>query len=243
MMGHGMNFDLQDPTILIPAGVLLIGIVLFIWGLGKLFKKTPPPEDSLYADLPPLNTEESFASTATPDVPEPVFTPPPRAEAPAKPAPGPAVPSKEMVDRLDNMSQRLNDMQGVLQKQASAAAGTALTAETIDKLLKIIGNVTQQVDLLQRSLGAPPASAGSIPPAAAAPAPVSAPKAAAPAAPASAATPVPISTPAPAASTPKPASTTAAPTLGAPNGKRLGVAGGALSSLPDKQTPPNPPGK
>ena len=61
-----------------------------------------------------------------------------------------------MASRLDNMTQKLSDMQIVLQRQAAGApAGTPLTPETIDKLLKIIGNVTQQVDVLQKSLGAP----------------------------------------------------------------------------------------
>ena len=66
--------------------------------------------------------------------------------------------SNEMLDRLDSMSKRLNEMQTVLNKQLSAPTsqptgiGQGFSPETIDKLIKIIGNVTQQVEVLQKSM-------------------------------------------------------------------------------------------
>jgi hypothetical protein len=90
---------------------------------------------------------------------------------PPRPVPvAPAI-SQEVAERLDSMTQRLSEMQTVLQKQAAAPASTpaanspggvgqGFSPETIDKLLKIIGNVIQQVDVLQKSLKAPPAGSG-----------------------------------------------------------------------------------
>lgn len=58
------------------------------------------------------------------------------------------------------MTQRLAEMQNVLQKQSSAGGpasnaaggvGQGFSPETIEKLLKIVGNVIQQVDILQKS--------------------------------------------------------------------------------------------
>src|SRR4029077_16601435 len=134
----------------------------------------------------------------------------------------PAAPpvSREMVERLDGMSQRLTEMQTVLQRQASSPAGTSLSAETLDKLLKIIGNVTLQVDILQSSLGATPSATPkpletiSTAAAAANPPPASNPAAETGSSAAPSASP---------ASTPKPT---------APGGRGIGVAGGALSSFP-----------
>jgi hypothetical protein len=241
----GMNFDFKDPAILIPLGVLLIGLILFVWGIGKLFKKDTSDIETpfLPEDFPPPTPAEDQWSTPPLSEPEPAFRPQPAARATGETS----VPNKEMVDRLDTMSQRLNDMQSVLQKQTSAPSGTALTAETIDKLLKIIGNVTQQVDLLQRSLGAP-GSAPVPPPAMSAP--VATPKSTP--APTSVATPTPApktvpaaapatTTPPPAAKPPAaPAATPTTPVANTP-GKKIGISGGALSSLPPQ--PPTTPGK
>src|SRR5258708_6778000 len=241
-----MSSYLQDPAVLIPVGVILLGTILFIWAAGKLFKKKAPVEEFSLGDPDaaaggggqdmfntPREPEPEPARTTLPD-----FGTPPIATRPPLDArvPAPAA-NKEMVDRLDTMAHRLSDMQTALHRQAGATpSGSVLTPETIDKLLKIISNVTQQVDVLQRSLGATP----------------TAPTAAAPA-----------QTPAPAPG-PKPASPPATPSSATPpsagSGKTIGVEGGALSGfgrskpVPTGQTgapggppttPPNPanPGK
>jgi len=99
------------------------------------------------------------------------------------PAVAPAPPlNKDIADRLETMTQRLSEMQSVLSRQtatpslaggAAAPAGQGFSPETIDKLLKIIGNVLQQVDILQRSLNiAKPEAASPTTPQVAAPRPM-----------------------------------------------------------------------
>lgn len=164
-----MNNQLTDPLVLICGGVLLIGFVFLIWAMGKIFKKTSASTDDFMA--PP---EDAGALEAT--LPQPEDLPARRPERPAPTpvqvtAPAPMVnpaATKEVADRLDTMAQRLSDMQSVLAKQAAAgnasAGATASPAaqgfspETIDKLLKIIGNVIQQVDILQKSIDVKPSS-------------------------------------------------------------------------------------
>jgi hypothetical protein len=218
-----MKINFQDPAILIPVGVILIGLVLFFWAVGKLFKKSASVEDYAVGEplAPNAGTDDLFSAAPIEDLPrrnnEFVPPPPETRPSPARDA-LPAV-NKEMSERLDSMTQRLSDMQAVLQRQAGAVpAGSPLTPETIDKLLKIIGNVTQQVDALQRSLGATPTT--------------------------------PAATPAPGPSPAQPPRPAAAPATGAPGGKTIGVAGGALSGLgrtnpasPPGAGPINPPGK
>lgn len=161
-----MKIDFQDPAILIPIGVILVCFFALIWAIGQLFKKTPVNDPLLDLTGLPSNDEFSLPAQVSPaSVPEFALpsTPPPLQPSviakPMMPAAGPApAQGREMVERLDMMSQRLNDMQVVLQRQANTApAGTPLSPETIDKLLKIVGSVTQQVDLLQKSLGGLPA--------------------------------------------------------------------------------------
>ncbi len=141
---------LTDPVVLISSGVIFIGVIALFWAIGKLkgssagsFDKSPI--DDLIASSPTL-----------PDID---FRPP---ELPSRSpaASAPAV-SKDVADRLETMSARLAEMQTVLMKQSAAPAGASGAAggvgqgfspETIDKLLKIIGNVIQQVDVLQKSL-------------------------------------------------------------------------------------------
>ncbi|OGR90033.1 MAG: hypothetical protein A2992_00585 [Elusimicrobia bacterium RIFCSPLOWO2_01_FULL_59_12] len=159
----------KDPAVLIPIGTILVGIAFFFWAMGKLFKKTTPSEGGLDEFAAPPEGDGLFnPSSSESSESYPPF---------AAPTPPPTAIGKEMADRLDGMSQKLNDMQSVLQRQSTmTAAGAPLTPETIDKLLKIIGNVTQQVDLLQRSLGASPgpqAKASPAPAPASAPTPVS----------------------------------------------------------------------
>lgn len=148
-----MKSILIDPVVLICAGVILVGILGFFWGI-KQFRKGPRPA---LGDLP-LDEQSPLSSVA----PEIEF----RAPTISQPL-APAVPavSREVSDRLESMTQRLAEMQSVLLKQsANSGAGAAqpqggvgqgFSPETIDKLLKIVGNVIQQVDILQKSLNAP----------------------------------------------------------------------------------------
>jgi hypothetical protein len=236
-----MKFDFRDPANIIAIVIILFGLFFLIWALGKLFKKPAELDDPFLASDPnfgpPLdNFDREPALTpsvpTTADYPEPE----PIQQAPMPSSAGTTVikpnlsadatpPNKEMVERLDTMSQRLNDMQTVLQRQAtSGPAGTPLTPETIDKLLKIISNVTQQVDLLQRSLGSSASASGSTP----SPAPH---PATPPATPKSSSVPPPAAPPA-AKPTASPSATPNVPTAGAPQPKTIGVNGGALSALP-----------
>jgi hypothetical protein len=244
-----MNINFHDPAISISVGVILIGFAFLIWAIGKLRQKpstepiddlglsdlpAPPPKDPLFETeiSPPVD----IVSPPEPEIPRERFS---RSEPPTAPEPTAPPVNKEMVERLDAMSQRLTEMQTVLQRQVSSPAGASLTADTLDKLLKIIGNVTLQVDILQRSLGATPSAS---------PKPLETISTAA-----AAANPPPSTNPAP-ASSPTPTSgpaTSPGPT--GPGGRPIGVTGGALSSFnrpgnkpgPGSATPPpasNPPG-
>src|SRR5579863_648498 len=151
------NFNIHDPVLLISVGIILLGFAFLIWAIGKLRQKAPPADsmDFLGRSPTPSPADEFFGTEppAARTAPEPPVAAPTRSTPLAKPEPAAPAFSKEMVDRLDGMSQRLSEMQGVLQRQANAPVGvsTPLTPEAVDKLLKIIGSVTQQVDILQRS--------------------------------------------------------------------------------------------
>jgi len=150
-----MNF--HDPVLWICSGILLFGTLFLIWAIGKLRgpSDTLSSGDILADGLGAEATEIDAAHD------EPSFALPALNRMPARAAGGqtPPVP-KEIADRLENMTQRLTEMQTVLSRQASTptlasspgAAGQGFSPETIDKLLKIIGNVIQQVDILQKSL-------------------------------------------------------------------------------------------
>jgi|SRR5882724_9264405 len=144
---------LTDPVVLTSAGVVFIGVIALFWAIGK-FK-------SLGGAASESNPLDDFAASSPPlpeiDIPATEF--PTRQTLSA--APAPAV-SKDVADRLESMSSRLAEMQTVLMKQsavpagggggASGGVGQGFSPETIEKLLKIIGNVIQQVDVLQKSL-------------------------------------------------------------------------------------------
>jgi len=107
-----------------------------------------------FATITPANNKIEFVSPAQPNV-SPISTP--SAQVPT------SLPvSKEVVDRLDGMSQRLADMQMVLLRQvnkpqSSGPAGSSpFPPEVVDKLLKIIANVTQQIEVMQKSFGMTP---------------------------------------------------------------------------------------
>jgi hypothetical protein len=142
---------LTDPVVLISAAVIFIGIFTLFWAIGKF--KSLGAEAS---DKPPMDD----LLITRPSVPD-VEIRPPEFSSRAPEAPAPAV-DKDVADRLETMSARLAEMQTVLLKQSAAptvgstgapgGVGQGFSPETIDKLLKIIGNVIQQVDVLQKSL-------------------------------------------------------------------------------------------
>jgi hypothetical protein len=255
-----MKINFLDPGISVSLGIILIGIGWLVWAVRQLIRKSPESGDDLFAGgaLPSEGmTDNLFSAKPSeakpfedkPTEPLAAFQEVQFTKASAAPVdaaiPIPAGVSQEMVDRLDNMAHRLNDMQTVLQKQVGPSApGTPLSPETIDKLLKIISNVTQQVDILQRSIGTGPAPGPANPMNAPAPAPKPA------------ATPTQFAAPSPASSG-KPSTTpstapsgglkppVAAPSAGSPGLKPFGVTGGVLSRsspAPDKPTPARPPG-
>jgi hypothetical protein len=190
-----MDFIKQDPLIVALLGGIFFCSAILFWLVGKLKKKPSAlspdwaaPRAGAEPPAPTSLLDENLRSPfAVPDVAEPkaeVRIEPgrPAAAAPMTGRPGAALAmSREVADRLEGMNQRLVEMQAVLMRQTGSSApaqagaavhsvGQGLTPETIDKLLKIIGNVMQQVDVLQKGLtpakGAstsPPAPAGGAP--------------------------------------------------------------------------------
>lgn len=160
-----MNFNssLTDPLVLICIGVLVIGLVFLFWAIGRLRKKSEPVAED-YASLPEDSAPISEPVSAI-EREEPPMRAQERAPTPA-PAPVQTAATREVAERLDLMAQRLADMQNVLSKAAvpqvgpgpAGAMGQGFSPETIDKLLKIIGNVIQQVDILQKSMDLKPST-------------------------------------------------------------------------------------
>lgn len=146
---------LTDPIVLGCVGVMVAGLLGLIWALGRFRKlAAPSPDDAVFQD--PIASISSL-----PDIP--AARPSPIPVSVPTPSASPAV-SREVADRLESMTQRLSEMQNVLMKQASGGApgapaaggmGQGFSPETIDKLLKIVGNVIQQVDILNKSLNTP----------------------------------------------------------------------------------------
>ena len=141
-----MNPLLRDPVVLICSGIIIFGLLSLFWAIAK-FRRLPSGKGR------PVSSA-NFASP-TDDLRGLDFAPP---RAPVIPSAAPAV-SKDVADRLESMTQRLAEMQSVLTRQSAGAAadpsasvGQGFSPETIDKLLKIIGNVVQQVDILQKSV-------------------------------------------------------------------------------------------
>jgi len=135
----------KDPVILICSGIIFFGLLGLIWAVAKfrrLMKLVPAKGIPAEEPLPKAHDLLGFDLGIKPPIS----------------VPSPAV-TKDVAERLDSMTQRLAEMQSVLAKQSSAASvdaggavGQGFSPETIDKLLKIIGNVIQQVDILQKSL-------------------------------------------------------------------------------------------
>lgn len=144
---------LKDPVVLICVGIIFIGFVVLLWAIGKF--------RTLGSDSAKTDSLDDLIPT-TPNLPDIEFRPSERLTPASAPSPAMAV-SKEVADRLESMTQRLTEMQSVLMKQSASASAQSSTAgnagvgqgfspETIEKLLKIIGNVIQQVDVLQKSI-------------------------------------------------------------------------------------------
>jgi len=135
----------KDPVVLICIGIIVVGFLGLVWAVAKfrrLLKLMPDGGRPANPSLPGAPDALGFDLGIRP---------------PAAP-PAPAV-TKDVAERLESMTQRLAELQAVLAKQSSAAAadpggvmGQGFSPETIDKLLKIIGNVIQQVDILQKNL-------------------------------------------------------------------------------------------
>jgi len=162
-----------DPLVIICSSVIVIGLIFLFWAAGKLMTRGPQvsdidlpeeerPENDAELDLPPLEILPE-----RPDEKEPLEVLKPSAPPPP-PAPtvlaAPLAPTKEVSEKLASMAQRLTEMQAVLNRQAAApkpalsvnpSMGQGFSSETVEKLLKIIGNVIQQIDLLQKSLDVP----------------------------------------------------------------------------------------
>jgi hypothetical protein len=146
---------LTDPVVLICSGIIVAGLVGLFWGIGKFRRvMSASPGRGSFDD----------ALSSAPEARDLDFRAPVIGSAPAASAVG-----KDVAERLESMTLRLAEMQAALTKQSSGAGspaaaggvGQGFSPETIDKLLKIIGNVIQQVDILQKNLN--PAKDGSTP--------------------------------------------------------------------------------
>jgi len=147
---------LKDPVVLVCVGVLLFGMVALLWAIARILpKKSKEFSDPMIGDLPAEPMDRAVEEALFRD---PLAAPALRPEPARSPVSVPA--NANVADRLEQMSMRLAEMQSVLSKQAQPAAGSGnagsigqgFSPETVDKLLKIIGNVSQQVDILQKAL-------------------------------------------------------------------------------------------
>ena len=142
---YGKNPAVKDPVVLICSGIIFVGFLGLVWAVAKfrrLMKLMPAGGNPANPSFPGIPDLRGFDLGLRP---------------PAAPQ-APAI-TKDVADRLDSMTQRLSEMQSVLAKHSTAApadpggvVGQGFSPETIDKLLKIIGNVIQQVDILQKNL-------------------------------------------------------------------------------------------
>jgi hypothetical protein len=155
---------MTDPIVLVCGGIIIFGFVGLILAVRSLLGggksgAASRVEDDI-ADAVSALRDSGLESLPIPPLAAP------------QAAPVAPVISHEVADRLDSMTQRLSEMQAVLQKQAAAASaapaaaasspapsvagvGQGFSPATIDKLLKIVANVIQQVDVLQKGLTTP----------------------------------------------------------------------------------------
>jgi|GEM_PF-3128699 len=141
---------LLDPVVLGTLGVLVVGFILLVLAIRALMRSPKKTSGSIEdftfptpRNEPPLTVVSPNANPFATHVPTP---------------PAPPINNREIVDKVDLISQRLVDMQMLLNKQLSApqqGGGGALTlsGETLDKLIKMTAVVIQQVDVLQKAMG------------------------------------------------------------------------------------------
>lgn len=158
---------LKDPVVLGAGCVILVGFILFVWAIRKLMggsSAAASPANDFEFQLPPRPvTPTPPPPTARPlSVVSPETNPFANAAPPAQAAP-PAV-SRDVLDKVDLISQRLVDMQMLLNKQLSASSATqggggalSLSPDMLEKLVKLMGSVVEQVEVLQKNMsGAAP---------------------------------------------------------------------------------------
>jgi hypothetical protein len=146
-----MKEIIMDPQVLGAGGVILVGLILLFWAIGKLLNAKAAPAKEVEFELP-LPRSGRPLSVVTPEA-NPFI-----ANVPLMPAPPAPVANRAVLDKVDLIAQRLVDMQMLLNKQLTApaampGAGSApggLSPETLDKLIKITGSVVEQVELLQK---------------------------------------------------------------------------------------------
>ena len=154
---------LMDPVVLGCVAVIGVGFVLLVMAIRAVRKPSMTKQPAKEVDFPILraNPVEPL-SVVSPDV-NPF-------SANAVVPPPVAVANKDVLMKVDLISQRLVDMQMILNKQMTAAAAQrgnpGVSPDVLDKLIKITANVAQQVDILQKSMGGTAVSAGTAPDAA-----------------------------------------------------------------------------
>lgn len=138
---------LMDPVVWIAAGIILVNFVLIVWAAKRMLAPSTGSKREQPLPFAPPSVESLNVL--------PLETPPP--PLPVAPMSSPV--TRELQDKVDLISQRLVDMQMMLNKQLSTpsvVSGTAAVApippETIDRLLKIVAQVIPQVEALQRSM-------------------------------------------------------------------------------------------
>lgn len=167
-----MKEILMDPQVAGPAGIIVVGVLLLFWALKRLLRSKPAPSPVEF-DFPLPR------QTTAPTPPLSVVSPDANPFAGRTPTPAAAPLNRDVLVKVDLISQRLTDMQLLLNKQLSASsAGTpggggapTLSPEMLDKLIKITGSVAEQVDILQKSIRAAEPDAAPEPATSASPAP------------------------------------------------------------------------
>src|SRR5579862_7033171 len=109
-----MKVFLTDPIVLLCSGIILIGLFGLVWAIGKFRGLS-----SATAGPGPMDAGTSSGISDLRGMDFGISPLPTRAMAP--PPPAPAL-SKDMADRLESMTQRLAEMQSLLNKQNQAGA-------------------------------------------------------------------------------------------------------------------------
>src|SRR5882724_8346048 len=102
-----MKHWLTDPVVLICTGIIIVGIFGLFWAVGKLRRlvsSSSHPAEEILPSAPDLREIDFRAPAMT-----------------SRPSAGSPV-NRDVAERLDSMSQRLAEMQTVLQKQSGSGA-------------------------------------------------------------------------------------------------------------------------